>query len=304
MTRTQPPREQGASEQPPRERGDRRRRSRVRRLRRVFNLVNTGAALMFVITAAPLYWMVVNSLKPLGEIGATPPAPWPSEITGEHYERAFGADNFGTYVTNSVIVSLSSTVLVLALALFAGYALARLPMRGRGPLLMALLMISVFPPVAVITPLYLAERQLGLLNSHLGLIIPYVAFNLPLAIWIMRNYMLSVPSALEDAAVVDGAGPVRTVLQIILPVVRPGVLTAGIFTFTATWTEFLMALTLNAQDAYRTIPVGISLFGTSFEVPYGTIFAGAVSATLPVAVLVLVFRRFVVSGLTSGAVKG
>ncbi len=299
MTRTQVSRKQASRERVPR-----RQSARKHRLRGVFNLVNLGAALMFVITATPLYWMVASSLKPLGEIGASPPTPWPTKITGEHYERAFSTDNFGTYVANSVIVSLISTAVVLALALFAGYALARLPMRGRSPLLMVLLMISVFPPVAVITPLYLAERQLGLLNSHLGLIIPYVAFNLPLAIWIMRNYMLSIPSALEDAAVVDGAGPVRTVLQIILPVVRPGILTAGIFTFTATWTEFLMALTLNAQDAYRTIPVGISLFGTSFEVPYGTIFAGAVSATLPVAVLVLVFRRFVVSGLTSGAVKG
>ena len=277
---------------------------RKRGARRVFNLVNLGALVLVVVTSAPLYWMLVNSFKTGAELGATPPTPIPAEPTFDNYAKAFGEIGFGTYIVNSVVVSVSCTLLVVGLATFAGYALARLPMRGRQPLLMALLMVSVFPAIAVVTPLYLVERQLGLLNSYLGLIIPYVAFNLPLAIWIMRNYMLSVPTALEDAATVDGAGPTRTVLQIVVPAVRPGLLTAGIFTFTAAWTEFLMALTFNSQNAYRTIPVGISLFGSTYEVPYGTIFAAAVAATAPIAILVLLFRRFVVSGLTSGAVKG
>ncbi|CAM05436.1 carbohydrate ABC transporter membrane protein 2 (CUT1 family) [Saccharopolyspora erythraea NRRL 2338] len=278
--------------------------TRRRGARRIFNLVNLGALVLVVATAAPLYWMVVNSLKGGAELGATPPTPWPSDPTVDNYVQAFAGNGFGGYLVNSLVVSVVSTVVVVSLATFAGYALARLPMRGRRPLMIALLMISVFPAIAVVTPLYLVERQLGLLNSHLGLIIPYVAFNLPLAIWIMRNYMLGVPTALEDAATVDGASPTRTVLQIVVPVVRPGILTAAIFTFTATWTEFLMALTFNSQNDYRTIPVGISLFGSSFEVPHGTIFAAAVSATAPIAILVLVFRRSVVSGLASGAVKG
>ncbi|GAB3213451.1 carbohydrate ABC transporter permease [Marinactinospora thermotolerans] len=272
--------------------------------RRVVNLVNLGALVLVVATALPLYWLVAGSLKPATEVGATPPSPWPADVTVANYVDAFTSVGFGRYIANSVVVASVSTVVVVGLATFAGYALARTPMRGRGPLMIALLMISVYPAIAVVIPLYLVERQLGLLNSHAGLIIPYIAFNLPFAIWIMRNYMLAVPRGLEDAASIDGASPTRTVLTVILPQVRPGLFTAGVFTFTATWTEFLMALTFNSQDAYRTVPVGIALYGTTFEVPYGTIFAAAVSVTAPIAILVLVFRRFVVAGLTAGAVKG
>ncbi|GAA3721684.1 multiple sugar transport system permease protein [Spinactinospora alkalitolerans] len=275
-----------------------------RGVRRVFNLVNLGALVLVVFTSLPLYWLVVNSVKPASEVGRVPPTAWPDEVTVANYVDAFVSVGFGRYIVNSLVVCLCATVVVVGLATFAGYALARTPMRGRGPVMIALLMISVYPSIAVLIPLYLMERQLGLLNSHIGLMVPYIAFNLPFAIWIMRNYMLGVPRGLEDAARVDGASPTRTVLSVILPQVKPGLFTAGVFTFTATWTEFLMALTFNSQDAFRTIPVGIALYGTTFEVPYGTIFAAAVSVTAPIAILVLVFRRFVVSGLTAGAVKG
>ncbi|MBV2364453.1 carbohydrate ABC transporter permease [Streptomonospora nanhaiensis] len=273
-------------------------------LHRVFSPVTLGAVVLVLFTAMPLYWMVVNSLKPVTEVGAMPPTFWPGDITGANYVSAFVDQGFGRYILNSLVVCLSSTVVVVSLATFAGYALARTPMRGRGPVMIALLMVSVYPPIAVLVPLYVMARELGMLNSYPGLIIPYVAFNLPFAIWIMRNYMLSVPGGLEDAARVDGASATRTVLSIILPQVRPGLFTAGVFTFTATWTEFLMALTLNSQDAYRTIPVGIALMGTVFEVPYGMIFAAAVAVTAPIAVLVLIFRKSVVAGLTAGAIKG
>ncbi|HWM00470.1 MAG TPA: carbohydrate ABC transporter permease [Nocardioidaceae bacterium] len=272
--------------------------------RRYVNGVNIGALAIAIAVAAPLYWMVVTSLKPPGDIATTPPQPLPTEVTGANYVEAFTQVGFSRYILNSVIVCTVATVLVLALSTFAGYALARMPMRGRGPLLIALLVISVYPTIAVLTPLYLMERQLGMLNTHAGLVVPYVAFNLPFAVWIMRNFMLGLPKDFEDAARVDGAGPTRTVLSVILPAVRPGLFTAGIFTFTATWTEFLMALTFMSEDSARTIPVGIALFGTQFQVPYGTIFAAAVAVTLPIAILVLIFRRSVVSGLTSGAVKG
>lgn len=272
--------------------------------RRVVNLVNAGALVMVVVTALPLYWMAVNSFKSPAELSSLPPGAVPREPTTGNYTDAFVEEGFGTYMLNSVVVCVVCTVIVVSLATFAGYALARTPMRGRGPVMVALLIISVYPAIAVLVPLYLLERQLGILNSYPALIIPYVAFNLPFAIWIMRNYMLGVPRGLEDAASIDGCTPVRTVLQVILPQVRPGLFTAGVFTFTATWMEFLMALTFNSEDSARTIPVGMSLFGTVFEVPYGTLFAASVAVTAPIAILVLVFRRFVVAGLTSGAVKG
>ena len=193
---------------------------------------------------------------------------------------------------------------MLALGTLAGYALGRLPMRGKFTTMVVLLMISVFPAVAVIAPLYLLMRDLGWLNSYQALILPYTAFNLPFAIWILRNYFLGIPKEMEETGRIDGAGPLRTVWTIVLPQALPGVFTAGIFCFTACWTEFLMALTFNSSNNYRTIPVGIAEFGGNFQVPYGTIFAASVVAVVPIAVLVFIFRKWVISGLTSGAVKG
>ncbi|MDT0344435.1 carbohydrate ABC transporter permease [Streptomyces litchfieldiae] len=274
------------------------------RRRRVFSPVHLGAFVIALLVALPLYWLAVSSLKPGAELGSLPPRLWPQNPTTEHYTEAFADYNFARYMLNSLLVATVSTAGVLALSLFSGYALARLPMRGKRPILVGLLMISVFPTVSVITPLYLIEREIGWLNSYQGLIVPYIAFHLPFAVWIMRNYLLRIPAEMEESATVDGAGPTRTVLQIIVPQALPGLFTAGVFTFTATYTEFLMALTFNSEDAFRTVPVGVALFGAEFEVPYGTIFAGSMAAILPVVILVLVFRRAVVSGLTSGAVKG
>ena len=177
-------------------------------------------------------------------------------------------------------------------------------MRGKFTTLVILLIISVFPAVAVLAPLYLLMREIGWLNSYQALILPYTAFNLPFAIWILRNYMLGIPKEMEETGRIDGASPLRTVWTIILPQALPGLFTAGIFCFTACWTEFLMALTFNSSNNYRTIPVGIAEFGGNFQVPYGTIFAASVVAVVPIGILVFIFRKFVISGLTSGAVKG
>jgi multiple sugar transport system permease protein len=273
-------------------------------LRRYVNVVNAGGLLIVVLTTLPLYWMAAASLKPPREIGAAPPSPVPEAPTFDNYTEAFARNGIGHYLLNSVLVSAVATAAVLALAFFAGYALARMPLRGRRGIMTALLMLAVFPPIAMVVPLFLMERQFGLLNSYSGLVVPYVAINLPFAVWIMRNYLVGIPGELEEAATVDGAGPVRTALTVILPLARPGLFTAGVFTFTATWTEFLLALTFNGQDEYRTVPVGIALFTSQYQVPYGTIFAGAMAATVPIAVLVMIFRRSIVSGMTSGAVKG
>ncbi|MCL2516508.1 MAG: carbohydrate ABC transporter permease, partial [Microbacteriaceae bacterium] len=186
----------------------------------------------------------------------------------------------------------------------AGYALGRMPIKGKLPILVALLMISVFPAIALIAPLYLLMREVNWLNSYQALIVPYTALNLPFAIWILRNYFMGVPKEMEETSRIDGASPLRTVWSVVLPMALPGLFTAGIFAFTACWTEFLMALSFNSADAFRTIPVGIALFGTPHVTPYGIIFAAATVAVVPIAILVLVFRKSVVSGLTSGAVKG
>jgi len=262
--------------------------------------ISTTVTVLFIVL--PLYWLIASSFKSPNDVGTT--QLFPSPISGANYSNAFVGYDFGIYFRNSLIVTLVTTALVLILGTLAGYALGRLPMRGKFTTMVTLLIISVFPEVAVIAPLYLLERDLNLLNSYPALILPYTAFFLPFAIWILRNYMLGIPKEMEETGRIDGAGPLRTVWSIVLPQALPGLFTAGIFTFTACWTEFLMALTFDNSNNFRTIPVGIADFGGNFQVPYGTIFAASVVAVVPIGLLVFIFRKFVVSGLTSGAVKG
>jgi multiple sugar transport system permease protein len=262
--------------------------------------ISTTVTVLFIIL--PLYWLIASSFKSPNDVGTT--QLFPSPISGANYSNAFVGYDFGIYFRNSLVVTLVTTALVLILGTLAGYALGRLPMRGKFTTMVTLLIISVFPEVAVIAPLYLLERDLNLLNSYPALILPYTAFFLPFAIWILRNYMLGIPKEMEETGRIDGAGPLRTVWSIVLPQALPGLFTAGIFTFTACWTEFLMALTFDNSNNFRTIPVGIADFGGNFQVPYGTIFAASVVAVVPIGLLVFIFRKFVVSGLTSGAVKG
>ncbi len=257
-----------------------------------------------LIILLPFYWMFVTSFKPNLDISAYPPSLFPTHWTLLHYVRAFTVYHFSRFIWNSVIVAVSSTVIVLLFASMAGFVVARLPIRGKVPLMIALLVISVFPEIAVISPLYMLMRILGWLNSYQALIIPYTAFNMPFAIWILRNYFLEIPGALFEAAKMDGASVFQTYWRIFLPVTTPGLFTAAVFTFVAAWTEFFMALTFNSQDNMRTIPVGIALFSGEYNVPYGSIFAGSVISIIPILILVIIFRKWIVSGLTAGAVKG
>ncbi|SHL07260.1 carbohydrate ABC transporter permease [Alicyclobacillus tolerans] len=260
--------------------------------------------LFLVAILLPFYWMLVTSIKPDLEISAYPPTLFPHHWTFIHYATAFQQDNFGIYIRNSVIVAICSTFIVLALASMAGFAVARLPIPGKKTVLIALLIISVFPEIAVIAPLYVLLRDVNWLNSYQALIIPYSAFNMPFAVWILRNYFLEVPGALFEAAKMDGASVFQTFYRIFLPLTRPGLFAAAVFTFVASWTEFFMALVFNSSDTMRTIPVGIALFSGQYSEPYGTIFAGSVVSILPIVILVIIFRKWIVSGLTAGAVKG
>jgi multiple sugar transport system permease protein len=272
--------------------------------RRVFNGVSLATLIVFLFIVLPLYWLIFSAFKTPANVGASPPQYFPHPFSVQNFVVAFSQNTFGRYIVNSVIVAIAATALVLALGTLAGYAMGRLPMRGKFPVLVILLMISVFPEIAVVVPLYAILRDIGWLNSYQALIIPYTAFFLPFAIWILRNYFLGIPKEMEESARIDGASPLRTIWSVILPQAWPGLFTAGIFTFTACWTEFLMALSFNVSNNYRTIPVGVALFGSQFTVPYGTLFAAAVVAVVPIAILVFIFRKSVVSGLTAGAVKG
>jgi multiple sugar transport system permease protein len=269
---------------------------------RYINVVTISTTVTVIFVIVPLYWMISSSFK--GQAGISQATFFPHDVSTVNYSTAFSQYTFGRYILNSILVAAISTALVLFLATMAGYALGRLPMRGKVPVMVVLLMISVFPVIAVIAPLFLLMKSIGWLNSYQALIVPYTAFNLPFSIWIMRNYMLGIPKEMEETGRIDGAGPIRTLWSIVLPQATPGLFTAGIFTFTACWTEFLMALSFNSENNFRTIPVGIALFGSQFTIPFGTIFAASTVAAVPIAIIVLTFRKSVVSGLTAGAVKG
>jgi multiple sugar transport system permease protein len=269
--------------------------------RRFVNVPVIGSLIIALWVVLPLYWMVASSFKTLGNVSASPPQYFPDPVATSSYTAAFN-DGFGGFLLNSIVVAACSTALVLGLGTLAGYALARLPVRGKYPIMVSLLMISVFPTIAVVPPLYVVLREVSWLNTYQALILPYTAFNLPFAIWILRNYFLGVSRSMEESARVDGAGAMRTLVQVIVPQVKPGLFAAGVFTFTSCWTEFLMALSFDFGK--KTVPVGIASFGAQFTVPYGAYFAASVIAVAPIAALVLIFRKSVVSGLTAGAVKG
>jgi multiple sugar transport system permease protein len=280
-------------------------RNRSRRgWRRVVNGVNLAALIVFGFIVIPLYWMIAAAFKTPANVETSPPQYFPHPLSVANFSDAFTHYTFGRYIVNSVIVAVVATALVLVLGTLAGYAMGRLPMRGKFTVLVLLLMISVFPEIAVVVPLYALLHDIGWLNHYQALIVPYTAFFLPFAIWILRNYFMAIPREMEESARIDGANPLRTIWSIILPQTLPGLFTAGVFTFTACWTEFLMALSFNQVNNYRTIPVGVALFGGQYTTSYGDIFAASVVAVVPIAVLVFIFRRSVVSGLTAGAVKG
>jgi multiple sugar transport system permease protein len=272
---------------------------------RYINVMTVATTLTVIFVVLPLLWMIVSSFKGQSSINTDAILPHPWSVS--NYKAAFSSqsqDPFYRYILNSLLVTVSATALVLGIGTLAGYGLGRMPMRGKLPIMVALLMISVFPAIAVIAPLFLILREIGWLNSYQDLILPYTAFNLPFAIWILRNYFLGIPKEMEETGRIDGASPLRTVWSIVLPQAKPGLFTAGIFTFTACWTEFLMALSFNTTNTFKTIPVGLATVGSLYAVPFGQIFAVSCVASVPIAILVLVFRKSVVSGLTSGAVKG
>lgn len=260
---------------------------------------------LLAIALMPIYWMILGSFTPASRIGN-----WPPELffvtspTGVHYREAFVRNPFGTYMLNSLIIACVSTFFVVFLGSLAAYAIARMPVKGSGPLMLATLVVSTFPALSAIMPLYSIMRNLHWLNTYQALIVPYTAFNLPFSIWILRNYFLGLPRELEESGYVDGASTLRVLYSIILPVSIPGLFTAALFTFFACWSEFLMSLTFNSTAASRTIPVGIGLFGGEFVTAYGTMFAAATVCILPIVLLVVIFNRWIISGLMSGAVKG
>jgi multiple sugar transport system permease protein len=252
---------------------------------------------------APFLWQVVTSLKPAAELTALPPL-LPTRPTFEHYAAIFTGHPVARLIFNSTVVAAGTTLLALALGALAAYAASVLRMRGRGAILGVVLAISMFPPIATVSPLFLLLSALGLRDTLAALVLTYSTFSLPLAVWLLASFFDALPRELYVAARVDGCTSFGALWRVVLPLAAPGILAAALLVFIFAWNEFLFALAFTATEASRTLPVGISLFPGLHEVPYGEIAAASVVATLPVVALAFAFQRRIVEGLTAGAVKG
>jgi len=252
----------------------------------------------------PFLWMLISSIKPATELfGDKAFTPYTSHPTMENYKSVFFEHPFLKYLWNSTVVSTITTVYAVTVASFAAYAIARLQFKGKTFILGIVLSVSMFPQIATITPIYIFLKNLGLTNSYLGLIIPYSTFTLPLSIWILVTFFRKIPLDLEEAAKIDGATLMQTYWKVIMPLALPGIFSTAILVFIAAWNEFFFALTINTDDKYKTVPIGIAMFQGQFTIPWGEIAAATVVVSVPLVIMVLIFQRRIVSGLTSGSVK-
>ena len=262
-----------------------------------------GALLTVGFSLAPFFWFVSSAFKTQTEVTAIPPQWWPA-FTMEFFRSAIGRYGILHYLINSVIVAGSTTVVTISLATLAGYALARLPRRWAQLILMGILACAMFPQVAIVGPIWRFLHMVGWLNTYQGLVLPYVALTLPLAIWILALFFKEMPAELEAAALVDGCTRLRALVRVILPLSAPGLFTASILCFIYAWNEFFFALLIMTDPLRQTMPVGIALFQGEHTIPWGEIAAASFITTAPLVLMVLLFQRRIVTGLSAGAIKG
>lgn len=271
-------------------------------LRRILLWVAVAAICVFCLL--PFYWLINVSLKTgsdLARADLVPPAP-----SLDNYKSIFENADFTAALRNSVIVTSITTVIALVVGSFAAYALARLRFPLKFLVLAIVLSISTFPPIAIAAPIFKLWTDVGLYNTYVGLIIPYLTFALPLAIYILASFFKEIPKELEEAALVDGATHFEAFRKVVVPLAAPGLVTAGLLTAFFVWNEFLLAVTLTSGPEAFTVPVAVANFtgSTQFEIPLGTISAASVVITIPLVTAVIVFQKRIVAGMTAGAVKG
>lgn len=257
-----------------------------------------------VVAVFPFYYAIVTSLKSgtaLFQVDY-----WPKMIAFSNYRSVLTEGAFLRNLLNSLFVSGAVVVISLFLGVTAAYALARIRFRGRSALLFIILSVSMFPQVAVLAGLFELIRTLGLYNSLFALIFSYMIFTLPFTVWVLTAFVRDLPVELEEAAILDGATPWIIITRVFLPLMWPALVTTGLLAFIGAWNEFLFALTFTSNNEQRTVPVAIALLSGSsqFEIPWGNIMAASVIVTVPLVILVLIFQRKIITGLTAGGVKG
>jgi ABC-type glycerol-3-phosphate transport system permease component len=262
---------------------------------------------MLVISAFalfPIYWVVITSLKPRSEIYTRTPDPWPSDPQWDHYPRVLGEGRVGQALLNSLIVASGTMVICVLVSALAAYVLARYRVRLTRILLVLVLITQMFPLVVLVIPLFVTMRKAGLLGTYWSLIITYLAFSVPLGIWVMRGFILSIPDELEHAARIDGATRLGALLRVVLPLAAPGLATTAVLAFLEGWKEFLLALTFLTDEDKKTAPLILQTFVGRGDTDWAAVMATSVLYTLPIVILFLVARRHLMTARTAGAVKG
>ncbi|MGG7450757.1 carbohydrate ABC transporter permease [Plantibacter auratus] len=260
--------------------------------------------LWLVITVFPLYWIVVTSFKKPGAIFSYPLTYWPEVFSIENYLGLFGKAQFGTYVVNSLIVATIAAVVATFISMLSAYVLARFEFRSKGAILLAFLATQMIPSFIALGPLYLLMTQLKLVDNRFGLILIYIAVCIPFCTVMLRGFFENIPDALEEAAMIDGCSRFGALFRVLVPVLKPGIVAAFIFNFVNCWNELFLSVTLINSDANKTIPTALNGFITSYNIDWGSMSAAAVLTIIPTMVLFAFASRYIVQGLTAGAVKG
>ena len=264
--------------------------------------VEVPILLVVAFALAPYAWMVITSVKPQAELSIWPVQYLPANATFDNYRELVGRTTFAGNLLNSLVIATGAAALGLGVSIPAAYAFSRFRFRGRRALMTGFLVINMFPIVLLIIPLFILMKNLGLLDTFAGVILGHSTFAIPFAIWMLTSYFNAIPRDLDEAAVIDGASRQQTIRLIILPLMAPGVVTAGIYIFITSWNEYLFAMMLSGQ-AVRTVTVALQLFIGEFTIQWGLLTAGGTLIALPVTILFLLVQRRLVGGLTAGAVK-
>lgn len=251
----------------------------------------------------PIFWTIISSFKPMSEIFIPTPKIFPKIFTLTHYQEVLKYTKYLLFMRNSLIIGLSATLLALIFGFLGGYALARLNYKGKTSYMSVLLLTQMFPGVLLVIPLFKLMSMLGILDTHLSLIAAYTGFTTPLSVWLIRGYIRGIPVEIEEAALVDGCNIRKMLLFVLLPIIKPGIVVAGIFCFISSWGEYIYALTFSSSYSTRTLPVGLANLFQEQTAQWGWIMASSVMYTIPVFILCMLVQKHIVKGLSAGAIK-
>lgn len=267
-------------------------------------VIIVGSIVLVLVCLFPFWWMALSSIKTLRELYTIPPVWWPTMPTLDNFHKVLFESNIPRYFLNSVVISVGSTFLALVLAIFASYGFARFDFKGKSLLQSFVLIGQLLPTAAIIVPLFITLRVLGLVNTYWGLILVYMIITLPLSVWMLTSYFRAIPVELEEAAIIDGASRLECLFRITLPLSIPGLISVLVYAFITTWNEFIFALCFATDSSVKTLPIGLAEFSTEFNTDWGAVMAASLVMTLPIALLFLSLQRLFVGGMTAGATKG